>query len=392
METSGPKPTRRAPRRLAALLLGLLTSAIAVVLCLLFVEFALRAFPPLLPAGVYGAGVRHSELGMNVHSQRVIYNKVRRVTRIPNAEGFLDTGHARTKPAGRLRVGFFGDSYVEAAQVPLEAVFYRQLGVLLAPRVETLGFGMSGWGTAQARRAFAVFAPAYELDAAIYVFVENDLGDQLYDLAARTRERSSAYPHAQLDDSAADGFRERWVLEPGSESLVWSAAKWLQRHSLLAHVVRERVAILRTHGVRIRADPSARQMTEITRKVPRSTDLPGTWPAEWAVPAQELGRRVLAAWARDAREQGVRFAVLYVPRSEDHLLGRIEDDQTWKRWLQRTCAELGIDLIDPSDALRARLRAGASVYDDHWTPAGHEVIASVLADSLRPLLVEERAR
>ncbi len=367
---------RRGPA--IALATGLLTAAVSVALSLLVLEGVLRLVPAALPSGVYGSGGRHPELGMNVYRAPVLYNRARRVTRVPNHEGFLDVEHARAKPAGVLRVGFFGDSYVEAYQVPLESVFYRRLGAALAPRVETLGFGMSGWGGTQAFRAFRALAPAYGLDAAIYVFVENDLGDQLYELAARTRAPSSAYPFAQLDDRAPDGYRERWIVEPGSEPPGWRIAKLLQRHSLLAHVLQERVALLVTEGVHLRAGRDAGQMREATHGTPRSTDLPGTWPAAWAEPAQELGRRLLAAWSRDARERGVQFAVLYVPRSEDQLLGRIPRDQTWAPWLEATCVKLAIPLIDPSAALSARLAAGESVYGDHWTPAGHEVIAGVL--------------
>jgi hypothetical protein len=376
-------------RRGAALLAGVVIATASVALCLLLVEAVLRLVPAALPAGVYGSGVRHPELGTNVYAGPVIYNRVRRSTRVPNHDGFLDTEHERAKPAGVLRIGFFGDSYVEAYQVPLDAVFYRRLGAALAPRIETLGFGMSGWGTYQGFRAYRILAPAYALDAAVYVFVENDLGDQLYELAARTRSPSSAYPFAQLEDAAPDGFSERWTLEPGRESPGWRFAKALQRHSLLAHIVRERLALLASQGMHLRAEPEAEQMAQATRGVPLSTDLPGTWPAAWAEPAQELGRRVLAAWARDAAQRGVRFAVLYVPRSEAQLRGEIPLDQTWKPWLEATSAELGIPLVDPSEALREQLVAGRSVYDDHWTPAGHEVIATVLHEFLATWLGDQ---
>jgi hypothetical protein len=376
-------PDARGPsRRALALLAGLLLVAGSVVVSLAAVEAALRFVPGLLPAGAYGGGVMHPELGMNVHGAPLIYNKVRRVTRQPNREGFLDVEHARAKPAGVRRIGFFGDSYVESAQVPLETVFYRQLGARLAPGVETLGFGVSGWGTVHGLRAFRAFAPAYALDTVVYVFVENDLGDQLYPLAVATRAPSSARPYAQLDDAAPAGFSERWIRQPGSESLAWRFAKLLQRHSLLAHVVQERIGILRSQGVSVRLDRAAAEMSEAAGAVPRSTDLPGTWPAEWAAQARELGRRVLAAWAAEAAAQGRSFFVLYVPRSEDQLRGAIAPDQTWKPWLERTCAELGIALIDPSEALHAVLAGGVPVYDDHWTPEGHRVIAQVLERAL----------
>ena len=54
--------------------------------------------------------------------------------------------------------------------------------------------------------------------------------------------------------------------------------------------------------------------------------------------------------------------------------------------LERTCEELEIPLLDPTDALRIRLEAGEVVYDDHWTPAGHAVIAGALAGHLANVL------
>ena len=55
-------------------------------------------------------------------------------------------------------------------------------------------------------------------------------------------------------------------------------------------------------------------------------------------------------------------------------------------WLGETCAALGIPLVDPREAMAARLAQGTHVYDDHWTPAGHEVVAGVLAGYLEGYL------
>src|SRR5690606_16283720 len=196
----------------------------------------------------------------------------------------------RAKPEGVLRIGFFGDSYVESAQVPLETVFYRQLADRLGPGVETLGFGISGWGTVNALRAFRTFTPLYELDAAIYVFVENDLGDQFLDLERAIGSKDSSRPFARLDEAAPDGWSEGWVRQPPTHSLWWNVGKLFQRHSLLAHVIEDRLTLLRAHGLQIRAKQEAVAMTRAAGAVPLSTDLPGTWPRKWAEPAQELGR------------------------------------------------------------------------------------------------------
>ena len=71
-------------------------------------------FPALIPAGVYGAGRFDPGLGMQVRAGEVLYTRSGVVRKRANPDGFLDVAHASAKPPGTLRVGFFGDSYVEA--------------------------------------------------------------------------------------------------------------------------------------------------------------------------------------------------------------------------------------------------------------------------------------
>ena len=85
-------------------LIGLSISAICLIVFLLLLEFLLRAFPALLPAGSYRTEVFDPDLNTTVFSSPVIYNKARYVVRMPNRDGFLDVDHPRTKPSGVKRV------------------------------------------------------------------------------------------------------------------------------------------------------------------------------------------------------------------------------------------------------------------------------------------------
>jgi hypothetical protein len=371
-------------RAVTLLFNGALAAAVMLAL-LIAIEAGFRLFPGLLPAMSFGSGRYDPELGMNVHGSRVVYNKVRYVAREPNRRGFMDVDHALAKPAGVVRVGFFGDSYVEALQVPLDAVFFRRLAERLGPRVETFGFGISGWGTLHALQAYRVFGAQYDLDLAVYVFVENDLGDNAFEIAGHGGAAGSAMPYAELAD-APEGYRVRWRVEPGQEPWWHSAAKFVQRHSMLAHLVKSRLDLLRSGGVQIRATRQAGEMSGVAGTVPNQNDLPATWPPEYAERARSLGEHLLADFRDEAAARGAELLVLYVPRGEDQLTGALRRDDTWLPWLEATCARLGIPLLDPSDALRARLAAGERMYDDHWTPAGHEVVAETLAREIEPRL------
>lgn len=362
-------------------------AVLAVLAVVVAVELAFRIAPGLLlPPGNYGAGRPSEALGFNVHGSRVFYTKAGHlVVREPNPDGFLDLARDPAKPSGTVRVGFFGDSYVESAQVPLPIVFYRQLEDRLREQgVETLGFGVSGWGGVHALRAFEVFGPRYDLDVAVYAFVENDPGDQSYELAA-ARGLGASMPFAEPSDDDA-GYRLRWTVEPDAAPWWFGAAKWVQRRSLLAHLVRDRFVVLRQAGVRVRAAEGDRDMTRRADGIPDPNDLPGSWPEPVRERTLRLAELVLADWKRTTERYGTRLLVLYVPRGEPQLRGEIRREDTWLPWLEEATARLGIPLLDPSQALRTRLDAGASVYSDHWTPDGNAVLARFLADRLQEFL------
>jgi hypothetical protein len=73
-----------------------------------------------------------------------------------NGDGMRDREHARTKPAGTIRIAVIGDSFAAALAVPMEDAFWsvleRQLSTcsaLASRRIEVLNFGVPGYGTAQ---------------------------------------------------------------------------------------------------------------------------------------------------------------------------------------------------------------------------------------------------
>ena len=99
-------------------------AVIATVLTLALIEVVLR-FVLAMPAGSY-IGRFDAELGMNVlESGPTLYGKNGSLSAAPNRDGFRDVAHQAAKPPGVTRIGFFGDSYVQAAQVPLETTFFR---------------------------------------------------------------------------------------------------------------------------------------------------------------------------------------------------------------------------------------------------------------------------
>jgi hypothetical protein len=295
---------------------------------------------------------------------------MRATLRAPNRDGFLDADHAPAKPPGVVRVGFFGDSYVEALQVPLEDTFFRKLPTAIAgSTLEPFAFGISGWGTLHALLAYRVMGRRYDLDEVVYLFVGNDPGDNSY------RVKPDQEASAELSDEGIGGFTLR-TAPPRRTAARW-ARDSLERTSLLARIVRVRMTVHRAVNQQRRtrtAPPEAQAVNQ--------NDRPSTWPPTMLAEAKTLTRRILTQFRDEVVRDGRRFAVLYVPRGPKELKGQLRPQDSWLPWLSQTCAELGIPLWNPHGLLSARQRAGTVIYNDHWTPEAHQLMASFIADQL----------
>jgi hypothetical protein len=366
----------REPRKPLLFRAGLFLGSLAATTLLL--EILLRSVAVVAPQGSYGASRLSPELGLRVHAAAPLYHRVRWTHRAVNADGFLDVDHAVEKPPGLTRVGFFGDSYVEALQVPLEETFFRRLPPEISGQpIETFGFGISGWGTLHSLAAYRVFGRRYDLDYVVYVFVTNDPGDQ------HEISRSRGNTWATLAD-APPGFVTHTV--ETSDTLLDRASAFAQRHLILARVIRVQWRNLWAKAAALGG--SAPQAATFDQ----NSD-PSTWPPDVLAEAKLLTRLVLAEFRDEVARDGRQFAVLYVPRGDKDLQGGIAPEDDWWPWLSTTCAELDIRILNPRDPLRRQSAAGVPMYDDHWSPAAHGLIASFLAGELgQQMRADERRR
>ena len=108
-----------------------------------------------------------------------------------NSQGWRDREHPLAKPAGTYRIAILGDSYAEAMQVDIERTFWWLLPQKLAacgfaaPReIETLNFGVSGYGTGHELLTLRERVWAYDPD--MVLLAGGPLGVIAVRLAART--------------------------------------------------------------------------------------------------------------------------------------------------------------------------------------------------------------
>jgi hypothetical protein len=247
---------------------------------------------------------------------------------------------------------------------------------------------MSGWGTLQAFLAYKRFAQRYDLDAAGYLFVENDLGDNALEIQGQTRVGLSPQVYATL--SPFDPGYSLVLRNPPEALPGWvRIGKAIQERTMIGRLAWSRVHLLIGQGVALRAKQADIEMATRAGRVPSQNDLPSTWPAPYSQRARELGRRILADWARLAKRERRHLFVVYVPRGEASLRANGAED-SWRLWLVQTTRELGLPLVDLSEPLSRELTAGERVYEDHWTAAGHEVVGHTIEQYLEDRLASRR--
>lgn len=363
------------PLKRVAAGLGLSLASLAILFGAF--EGLLRVAPEMAPRGSYfGSGVYEPAARVYLPRSDVLYNRGSFVLRSRNRAGFMDGEHALEKAEGTVRVGIFGDSYVESVQVPLEEVFFRRLPRRMAGRdVEPLAFGVSGTGTLNSLVLYRWLADVYALDVVVYVFVANDITDNSYEIQ-RTKRGTLTPELTARPAPNEDGFEAVWPPPPGELGPLRRLAMAAKEHSLVARILLSRMQLLVKGG----GADAARDGEGPT--VPAAEDRASLRRA------RELTERILDRFAREVRADGRDFLVVYTPQGDRELAGALGPAATWKPWLASRCEALGVPLVDVTGALRERFEAGVRVYGDHWTPAGHRVVAQVLHRALEARLEE----
>jgi len=385
-------PTQKKSRARRAALYAI-TLCVSGLVALILAEIALRLFP--IPGIIFHNFYYDPVTGGKYYPNSTVTFRGDDgilIRRDVNSWGFVDSEHGMTAPPGTLRIGFFGDSYVEAMQVPLERTFFRLIEDDLDLRtselanlkthdgksvnaVETIAFGMSGRGALQSYLECKNWMKKLNLDYVVYVFVENDPADQIQQLKG---PGLVPYPIAAgdsftVDDSAirAESYKASW----------WHRGiQRIKSNSLVVSTIEGRLKLLKTYGAR-------RTVTQADRNggvgaIGNSPMAPSAWPPDLVPKGWDLQERVMDKWSREVRAEGRTFVVMHVPRGEDVLRIPFAQQDTWATHLQGYCAARHIPLIEPTPLFVAREDAGEKMYRNHFTPEGHRAFAQAFVDYL----------
>ena len=229
-----------------------------------------------------------------------------------NAAGERDLPHPLAKPPGTLRIAVLGDSCVESLQVPLEATFWyrlpgemRSCQVLAGKKVETLSFGVSGYGTAQELLALRTRVWKYQPDLVLLAFYTgNDVRNNY-----RPLEQDPLRPYfvlqggrLVLDDSfrTSSGYRARQTF---AARMLYAAFN----HSALLQV--GKMAKSAADGL-VGAYKAKRVTTQTIEELGLDNAVyspPGNadWRSAW-----EVTEAMLREMGTEARAHGARFAIV----------------------------------------------------------------------------------
>ncbi len=309
-----------------------------------------------------------------------------------NPQGLRDVDHAYAKPAGTMRVLLLGDSFIEALQVPMESMVGRRLQATLGAGSEVISTGVSGYGTASELEFLRREGSRYDPDLVLLAFYPgNDVKNNSPTLEDALRPVYDAEGKLlRVNPSGGDGT-------PSLSSKGWRdhlRAYQFFRQLLLRHpemaAPLHRIGLLKAEGTRFAPERDG---------VPVDYWVFAAEPdAEWREAWQHT-EHLLAEMREVVTAGGRRFAIVVVPSryqiypeiwdetvaAHPAMRGRQWDlDKPAQRVLQ-WCAAHDVSCLDLAKGFQ-RAKGNTPLYfhfDGHWTPAGHEVAAQLIAAFVR---------
>ncbi|HUQ75535.1 MAG TPA: SGNH/GDSL hydrolase family protein [Burkholderiales bacterium] len=378
----------------------------SLVVALILGEGALRvagfSYPNFwLPDPVTGTALRPGMEGWQRDEGRV-YVKI-------SAQGLRDRQHTLAKADGVYRIAILGDSYAEALQVELERTFWSLLpkklescGFARGKSVETINFGVSGFGTGNELLTLRTRVWQYSPDMVLLAFFPgNDVRNN-----SPALEKERFWPFFSLKDGKLHldaAFRDDPEFREKQRIAIERAALQDLRMYQLMRRVRAGSIVQHLHNAPIAAaiasgSNGGDKLTEpgLDEQVfhePRDAK----WREAW-----DITDRLLVAASEETRNKRVRFVVtvLSTPGSV------FPNPQMRARYAQSLGVETlfypeqrltglgerhGFDVVALAPEMQKRADATQTYFHGfantkpgfgHWNEAGHAAAAELIAERL----------
>ncbi len=316
-----------------------------------------------------------------------------------NRYGWRDRDWSEKKPAGQYRAAILGDSFVEAMQVEEDSTFLnlveKQLSGVGGLSLEMMNFGRSGFTQSEELIVLEEKALRFDPDIVFLFFLpDNDIREILPETAVnkdRPFYRLEKDGNLALDTSFV--FSKRFRLK--------SKLNILKRKSILISLMAERynaAVQVRTRRKRLQ-DQNQRQSERLENKEPyrikNFLNLASSNPDPVLQKAYDLNKVLISKMAQICRERKVTFTLVLVGSKYtlyDETKGYLQiDPQFDMYWFEKDlkdfCRRINIPFIDLQTVVNNNgAKGGYDFFWTHWNYRGHQLVAGVLADFLRPYL------
>lgn len=296
-----------------------------------------------------------------------------------NNIGFRDRPFALDLPDGVRRIGFFGDSYVEARQVEVDSTFvnlFEDRANAGGAAIDAAAFGIIGSGADQEFFRFLHAKEVARFDDVVYVFCRNDFLDGFVE-----KDKPPSWPFLKSDGRGGYTFSGAYQLEHIDRRK--AAVKGLLARFHLPGFLAYRLSTYQTVR-RVRAGWLPMTGDAAVMTLFQQGD---------AAPAEHraaLGhwKEVVRTWKRTCDVDGIGFRILYIPWPEEvddslHAASGRDSLPRWgvSSWVGAFCASEGIPFHDPTQRFRSITGGrGKSLYWVHLNYAGHRALADFLIE------------
>jgi hypothetical protein len=322
-----------------------------------------------------------------------------------SAQGLRDREHSIAKPAGTYRIAVLGDSYTEAMQVDIDRTFWALLpkrlqscGFAAGKKLETLNFGVSGYGTAHELLTLRERVWPYAPDMVLLAFFPGN--DVRNNSKALEGEKGRAYfslkdDRLYLDTAFRDDpeFKDKQRISVHrallQESRIYQLLRRVRAGNIAQHFHNAPVAAALASGVKL-TEPG---LDEQVFHEPADEK----WREAW-----EITDRLVLAANEETRSHRARFvlAVLSTPGTvypNPQMRARYAESLGVKSLfypeerLQRLGSEHGFDVLALAPAMqRAADEKHVFLHGfentrpgfGHWNEAGHALAADLIAGAL----------
>ena len=323
-------------------------------------------------------------------SLRIVEEVVRYRT---NEDGIFPWDTRRERQPGVDRVMVFGDSMVVGRSLPQDLVYTARLEERLAARglsVEVINAGVEGYSTDQALLLMERLLPIYQPDVAVYGSTLNDFGGNSSREAYLQPKPMFSFREGEGLRLAAPEPRER--IHP--RTMGWRS---VPQHSAFYRWLQPRIFRLRARL----GDWRQRMLLGEMQLVYVQPDLLDQ--LDWSLYAALLSRMQRAA--RAAHGEFLFFSHPEVGEVwEPYIANVVErfrvprgayDPRAVERRVRRAARRAGVPFVPTVQYFAARSQRGPFhllPHDAHLSPAGHQVLAELLAEELQALLAQEGER